>query len=624
MLRRHFITGEDKPDIIITYHSSKHVPFFGGKETRNLLMTADYENVNIDENIEDFKSPISFNIVLDTWNDGVGQWGIKFNNSEVFNYYSMITISNNEYVAGYAEGYMDFNNNVFIDNIGHIESIIFDENIIHINESILMPGTNNKSVLKEVTLPNSLKYLTGGAIFIGHRNLKSLIIPENVIRIDNLVSIYRINDLDNVALEEITLLPFNPPLFNGRHGPLGSKNIGGELINPNFKIKVYADCIDKYKNDAVWGQYSELYDIINNTIIYYTEDGSRKIYKEQNNITSIPNIYDIKLEAVKIYFPNTITNFRISDYYKLEELIIPDGVTKLTSYCIGYCNALKKLTINNNIVESEYGSISSCDNLHTIIFNNNNITLYDTVSLDVRSTIETIIIGDDVKYLRDYTFSGFPKLNNITIPENVIEIGKSVFYESKIDENENYIKGPFLIIDNYAWVVSSDTDSTLEIEEGIKAIAINVYSPQIKTIKIPSTLNGIRSDTFSDCPYLNNIIIDSNNPNYNLINYSNGITIVEKNLNKLIIYIQKFSDDYNCPNNIKIIGKQAFKYHTKLTIGVTIPISVEKIEEEAFNLKISNLIYLGTIEQWNSIIKDNNWNNSSATVVHCTDGDVEI
>jgi hypothetical protein len=83
MVRRHFIAGDEKPDIIITYYSSKHIPFLGGKETRNLLMNASYGNMEVD----DFKSPISINIVLDTWNDGVGQWGIKFNDSKVFNCY---------------------------------------------------------------------------------------------------------------------------------------------------------------------------------------------------------------------------------------------------------------------------------------------------------------------------------------------------------------------------------------------------------------------------------------------------------------------------------------------------------------------------------------------------------
>jgi hypothetical protein len=61
--------------------------------------------------------------------------------------------------------------------------------------------------------------------------------------------------------------------------------------------------------------------------------------------------------------------------------------------------------------------------------------------------------------------------------------------------------------------------------------------------------------------------------------------------------------------------------------SVTIPASVTSIGGRAFEdcTSLSNITFQGTKAQWGKISKDYRWiYNSSATVVHCTDGDVPI
>lgn len=80
------------------------------------------------------------------------------------------------------------------------------------------------------------------------------------------------------------------------------------------------------------------------------------------------------------------------------------------------------------------------------------------------------------------------------------------------------------------------------------------------------------------------------------------------------------------PNSVTIIGGSAFRFCISLN-SVTIPNNVISIENEAFAhcQSLWYITYTGTISQWNTIIKGAEWNKGvPATIVHCTDGDVEI
>ena len=109
----------------------------------------------------------------------------------------------------------------------------------------------------------------------------------------------------------------------------------------------------------------------------------------------------------------------------------------------------------------------------------------------------------------------------------------------------------------------------------------------LTAITIPNTMTGINGSAFKNCFYLTNI---------------------------------------NMPNTITDIYPQAFRDCVRLT-SITIPENVKNIYNFAFTgcTQLTDFRYNGTTSQWASITLGTDWNfNSAFTVVHCTDGDVNI
>ena len=101
--------------------------------------------------------------------------------------------------------------------------------------------------------------------------------------------------------------------------------------------------------------------------------------------------------------------------------------------------------------------------------------------------------------------------------------------------------------------------------------------------------------------------------------------------NIVVIGINAF---YNCNNLTKIripyiiteIEENAFKNCVRLE-NIIIPITVTSIGRQAFYncTALSNITFMGSIEQWNLIVKNSEWHvNVPATVVHCSDGDTDL
>lgn len=155
----------------------------------------------------------------------------------------------------------------------------------------------------------------------------------------------------------------------------------------------------------------------------------------------------------------------------------------------------------------------------------------------------------------------------------------------------------------------------------------------LTAIQIPNTVTEIGANAFKDCKYLA---------------YVNIPDSVKSIGNSAFMGCNKLAS-ITIPDGVTMIGASSFKNCTELA-SITIPESVTSIKPHQFNgcnklvsitissgvksieyrafyncTALTDFNFNGTKAQWASITKGDEWNlNAAFTVVHCTDGDVNI
>ena len=217
---------------------------------------------------------------------------------------------------------------------------------------------------------------------------------------------------------------------------------------------------------------------------------------------------------------------------------------------------------------------------------------------EIMNSLKSVIIKNGVTKIGDYAFTICYKSTSVWIPNSVVSIGKYAFSACRGLEK-------------------------VTIPEGVTSIGQGAFNDcsGIDTIKIPSSVESIGNMAFSGCTSLNDITVNSDNATYSSIN---GI-LFSKDGTELICCPAGKKGLYSIPDGVVKIGKFAFDECSGLT-GVSIPDGVSIIDGYAFGgcsgltsmaipssvtdiminacnncSKLSQIYFIGTQEEWNSI-----------------------
>ena len=222
------------------------------------------------------------------------------------------------------------------------------------------------------------------------------------------------------------------------------------------------------------------------------------------------------------------------------------------------------------------------------------------------TSLTSITLPDSIATIARGAFNGCSSLTAIVIPDSVTSIGHKAFAgctSLKLEPTQEIEMSNFkyrllmhnhlaMVVDCYGEPEAIDVPSEIHHEGVIYRVtsigdfAFNICS-SLRAITIPDGVISIEYRAFFGCQSLTNITI---------------------------------------PNSVKSIGTEAFYDCSSLT-SIVIPDSVTSIEWWAFCgcKSLTDITFQGTIAQWNKIKLRENWKDKvPATVVHCTDGDVEI
>lgn len=266
------------------------------------------------------------------------------------------------------------------------------------------------------------------------------------------------------------------------------------------------------------------------------------------------------------------------------EIIIPEGITKIATAAFFGCDEIKSLEIPKSVIELGLYIFSDYNSLENILVDSSNPkydsrdncnAIIDTSTNSLILGCKNTIIPDSITSVSSFSFNGCIGLENIEIPESVTSIGTFAFANCT---NLQSIKLPngLTTIDDYVFLDCSSL-TYINLSENIISIGRQAFANcmNLEKINIPKNVTSIGENAFYNCSNLLSITVDDENNKYDSRNNCNAI--IETSSNLLLFGCGKTI----IPSNVISIGSLAF-YNCSNLESIEIPSSVTSIGNSAF------------------------------------------
>ena len=328
----------------------------------------------------------------------------------------------------------------------------------------------------------------------------------------------------------------------------------------------------------------------------------------------------------------------------LREIKIPDGIKEIGGFLFQGATSLTKISLPRTLEKIDsncfYDATSSLEdinlsseNQHFIVENGilllkNKTQMYVITKQAVQGN--TFTVPNGITYIGSGVLMPFWNIKKVMIPESVNEIDAG-FFPWSIEEieisqsNPNYlsINQQILSKDKKILYFCYSQAQTITLEEGIEVLkgAAVEKCNNVNTINFPSTLKKLESHSLKGIYYVKNIKlgknveeingetfqynfglqdieIDSQNPNF----MSENGAIYTKDKTKIIAFVNNVVTRFEIPEGVKEIGDTAFSCRQQLK-EIVLPQTLKIIEYAAF-LSCRDLT---RIEIPNSVEKMGDW-----------------
>ena len=291
----------------------------------------------------------------------------------------------------------------------------------------------------------------------------------------------------------------------------------------------------------------------------------------------------------------------------MENLVIPDFVSKIGIYAFHLCKKITEITIPNLVTDIGDFAFDNCSNLTIVNYNAENcIGARGEKVYNGCFAFKTLNIGDKVTIIPARGFADCKKLTDLKIGNSVTKIGNSAF-ENCLGLTEVVIPDSVIEIGDYAFA-GCDSVTNIKIGNSVTDIGAEAFlGCRLTELVIPKSVYRIGYKAFSG-NYLSSILVEDGNQRFDSRDNCNAIiltagnelkvgcknTIIPNTVNEIGPYAFSGCNtlkEIEIPNSITRIGKYAFHRCERLSV-VTIPNSVTRIDDLAF----SECYFLTTIE----------------------------
>lgn len=470
----------------------------------------------------------------------------------------------------------------------------------------------NCTSLKSVSIGNSLRLILSQA-FSGCTNLTSITIPESV------------TNIGKSAFSGCTAL--ETVYFNAEN----CTQCESYAFPSNIKTLVIGDSVKNIPEDAFYGCTGMTTVSIGNSVstigdyAFQSCSGLLSI-TIPNSVTTIGvrafhgcnSLETVYFNAENCTKCGGSEGFYIAFPTNLKTVVFGDKVKNIPSYAFYGC-ALTEVTIPESVTSIGDRAFKACASLETVYFNAENCI---TCSSPFSTNLKAAVVGDKVKNIPAYSFSGISDLTSVTMGESVKTIGDKAFYncsglksvvtkslESWVNiEFENFYSNPTYYAKTL--LVGDESIRRLTIPDG--TTRLNKYAfincEPLVTANIPASLASAGESVFGGCTGLQRIIFPDEATfigiNYDdeksFLNYSNkakyyiGSSLYDTSIIENIVipeslnYIPDYAfyrwprlNQVTIHDKVERIGKYAF-YECKALASLTLPESLTTIGNLAF------------------------------------------
>lgn len=291
---------------------------------------------------------------------------------------------------------------------------------------------------------------------------------------------------------------------------------------------------------------------------------------------------------------------------KLTDIAIPEGVVYIGNSAFYGCSSLTNATIPETVQEISVSAFKNCTALTYNVYDNGNylgnsknpyMVLVGAVSTDITSCK----IHNDTRIILDSAFRDCTNLTDITIPEDVVNIGTYAFRNTGITKIE--IPDSVTKIGTYVFADNTKLSSVI-LSENLEAVENRTFSgcTALDTIDIPDSVTIIGDNAFYNCTALSNITI--------------GDSV--KHIGENAFYNCSSLANIEIPNSVTGIGNSAFFGCSKLN-SMTLPFIGRAINHKTYTYSYPLGYLFGTTNYTGSIgVKQSYSNNSTDNIVSST------